>query len=168
MNARACWPTVSGSCAKLRSPITGLSGLLSTSTTGAKSRSNPQLRSSLASAAAKRAVSEGFRSPKTRMGGHSVQGARRRCTRPPSWSSATVRGASAGARSCRLRTRVRTSSGDPTFREKSTTPPTRPSRIRSAKSGGISVPGKPTNRSCPGCGSAMSRPRIARRVGVRS
>ena len=86
MNATACSATVAASREKLRSLITGLSGLVSTSTTGAKSIPIPSSVSWTASAAAtlRRQVSVDPISPSRRIGGHSVQGSRSRCTRPPS------------------------------------------------------------------------------------
>jgi hypothetical protein len=78
-----------------RSAMTGLFGLVSTSITGAKSRSMPQAESSCASILPTRSAMEtplipasppaSSMAPSRRMLGHSVQcGPRRRCTRPPS------------------------------------------------------------------------------------
>ena len=72
---------------KLRSAITGFLGLVSTSTTGAKSWSIPPARNSRAnSAPTLRASSASFVCPSARIGGTSVNpcDARSRATRPPS------------------------------------------------------------------------------------
>ena len=65
--------------------MTGFFGLVWTSSTGAKSRVMPTARSSAASARANRAASatEPAR-PSVAIGGHTVNGARSRATRPPS------------------------------------------------------------------------------------
>ena len=68
-----------------RSPMIGFWGFVSTSMTGAKSRPIPQALSSAAMAFAMSHVSsKESSSPRRRIGGQTVHGARRRWTRPPS------------------------------------------------------------------------------------
>ena len=80
--------TVSGSPEKARSPITGFSGLLSTSRTGAKFTSTPTDRSSAAVAAPTLSATASLRQQKreqARAGGNRVNGGSlNRATRPPS------------------------------------------------------------------------------------
>ena len=113
-------PTRSGSAPNERSPMTGFFGLVSTSTTGAKSSRMPQACSSAASACPIfRAVSSEPCRPSARKGGHSVHGARMRATRPPSWSTETRSGRScpaARASDCSSRTSSATCSGEAMLR----------------------------------------------------
>ena len=141
--------TASGSRANARSPITGFAGLRVDVERPARSRGRCADRaSSRPSAPATARVSSGVpASPSRRIGGHCVQGARSRCTRPPSWSIATHSGVSAGARACSSPTSARSCAGDSTLRANNTTPPTRPAPINAARSSGKLVPAKPANRS---------------------
>ncbi len=76
-----------------RTPITGLSGLLFTSTTGAKLKLIPRMRSSRAvTAALKRASSSLPVAPRAIFPGKRVTPSVRRATAPPSWSTAIKRG----------------------------------------------------------------------------
>lgn len=82
----------SGLPEKARSPITGLTGLLSTSRTGAKFTSIPTARSSAAIAAPTVSATASFlqqNREQARAGGNRVNGGSlNRSTRPPSWSTA--------------------------------------------------------------------------------
>ena len=93
-----------------RVPITGLAGLLWTSTTGAKLTVIPRVRSSrevIRAACAARAGSPA--APRAMLPGKTVTPFVRRLTRPPSWSTATNSGVLARAE--RKDTRRRTCSG---------------------------------------------------------
>mmetsp|Transcript_32739 Transcript_32739/g.104332 ORF Transcript_32739/g.104332 Transcript_32739/m.104332 type:complete len:245 (-) Transcript_32739:7-741(-) len=88
-------PTTAASREKDRSAITGLSGFVSTSTTGARSISMWTSRSSLPSTrpAACAAPSGSAALPRLRADGMTEKGGPRRATRPPSWSMAMRKGA---------------------------------------------------------------------------
>src|SRR5258705_108464 len=158
-----------GSREKERSPITGLAGFVSTSRTGAKSRSMPQADSSRA--IIRPSVSTiavpfipatppcSSSSPIRRMLGQAAQcGGRSRWTRPPSWSMQMSSGP--GAADLRVRDNSATCAGSTTFRANRITPPT-PRRTRSSSAGVGVVPWIPTNtqRAAWRSNSSISVPR---------
>ena len=82
------------------------------------------------------------------MAGHSVNGARRRATRPPSWSIPTHRGVSrASPRAAKVSSA--TCSGASTLRANSTTPPRSHSRASARSSTGTVHPPNPAIITCP-------------------
>ena len=143
--------TASGAVPNARLPITGLAGLVCTSSTGAKFQPTPTAASSSPSArptAAVRATSPAV--PTDSIGGQTVAGARRRCTSPPSWSMETRSGRSPGAASRSVR-RPAPPLG-PASRcsgRNSMTPPISEAATRARSSAPASVPSNPTDRSCP-------------------
>ncbi len=166
-NAIARRAASSASPEKARSPITGLRGLESTSSTGAKSMSIPTERSSAPTAAPNSLAIPAFRPRKReheRAGGKSEKcGPRKRATRPPSWSTAiSGRGAPRRAAPRISRHRARTWAGDSTFRENSTIPPTSPRASHRAAFAGSDVPSNPTHNG----EATVSLPRIMLRESI--
>jgi hypothetical protein len=71
-----------------RSPMMGFSGLVFTSSTGAKFTLKPSTRSCAPSCLAAARMASGPRLASSEAGGSVSTGSRRRATRPPSWSTA--------------------------------------------------------------------------------
>jgi hypothetical protein len=85
--------TMAASCDNARSPMTGFLRVGVDVEHRRVVEREPDRPSSAASAAAKRRASPSSpRRPSTAIGGHSVNGAFRRATRPPSWSTLTHNG----------------------------------------------------------------------------
>ena len=94
--------------------------------------------------------------PSVAIGGHSVNGAFSRATRPPSWSTLTHSGSSAAsaARSCDSSA---TCSGASMLRAKRITPPSSNSRASDRISAGIVVPGQAADQQLPDVASRRQR-----------
>ena len=139
-NATPNAATVAGSEPNERMPMTGLSGLLLTSRSGARSMLMPTATSSAAMARAmRRAFSTSPVAATAIALGNSVKplASFRRATRPPSWSMAMSSGGSpfACAAACKSAVSWASSSGEPTLRSKRMMPPTCSSVTAAASSG---------------------------------
>ena len=82
------------------------------------------------------------------MAGHSVNDARSRATRPPSWSIPTHKGVSRASPST-SNVSSATCSGASTLRANSTTPPRSHSRASARSSTGTVAPPNPAINTCP-------------------